>query len=458
MLLKSKAKQIVLTVVLGSLLFGAGCPAPLSFSGIRNPNVAPDGAGGAIVTYQINEGDGRVTYVQRFGFQGNIFWGEKGITLYSEPGRSEGGGLSASIVNGGDGSVILVWEQSRSIWAQKLDSVGRFLWAAGNVHIIDGTYKLEAVSDGSGGVIVVWVDSEENLYLQRINDEGNVLWPRDAFITGAVHFDLAGDESGNVFLVWQDKSFNVFTQKVDSGGKVSWVPGGLLLSEQHGVGDMQGIVSDETGGAIAAWVSERRSPNGKITGQDLYTQRIGMDGTVLWQVGGIPIWSGTPAVVDPHVVEDGTGGAFIFWKDPKSIYAQRVDADGNILWTKEGLRVWKGEGPQSPSFSVVGDDAGGAIVVWRYVPVGGKVDENHILSAQRIGSNGQKLWGDNGTLVSAASTGYSSPPQISRDGSSGVIIAWASGKNVHNASSSYIQRISAEGRPLWGEAGVKLNP
>jgi len=457
-LMRSKIKILILAtlILLGSLM--TSCPAPLGFSGVRSPNVIQDGTGGAITVYQVNENDTRVTYAQRVGAGGNTLWGKMGITLYSEPGPSGEGGICASVIESTDGSSALVWDEERSIWAQKLDLEGHFLWGEGIVQVTDGIYNLKAVSDSLGGVIIAWSDSHDRLSLQRVDSKGDLLWPKDILTPDGAHFDIAGDPSGSAFAVWQNKALNVFVQKVDSEGKVSWTPGGLKISTGRGTGDMHGIVSDKAGGAIVAWVQEKRGQDGQLMGQELYAQRIGADGKVLWRSSGISVWIGTPAVVDPQVLENGAGGAIIFWRDPRSIWAQRLDANGNVLWAQDGVQVWKAEGPQSPSFSMVEDGEEGAIVVWRYVPAGGKVDQNHILSAQRLGSNGQKLWADNGILVSTASTGYSSPPQISQDGSCGVIVAWAAGKSVHNASSSYIQRISAEGRPLWGEVGVKLNP
>lgn len=456
--MKSKIRILLSVALVLFIGMMTGCLASSGTSSVRSPNVIQDRTGGAITVYQISENDTRVTYAQRLTAEGNALWGEKGITLYSEPGPGGEGGICASVIESTDGSSVLVWEEERSIWAQKLDLEGHFLWGEGIVQVTDGIYNLKAVSDSLGGVIIAWSDSHDGLSLQRIDSKGDLLWSKENLTPDGAHFDIAADSSGSAFAVWQNKALNVFVQKVDSEGKVSWTPGRLQVSSGHGTGDMHGIVSDKTGGAIVVWVQEKRGQDGQLVGQELYAQRISGDGKVIWQPGGISIWSGTPAVAEPEILEDGVGGAIIFWRDPRSIYAQRVDANGNALWTKEGVQVWKAEGPQSPSFSVIGSGEEGAIVVWRYVPAGGKVDQNHILSAQRIGGNGQKLWGDSGIQVSTASRGYSSPPQISRDGSGGVIIAWASGKNVHNVSFSYIQRISTGGKPLWGEKGIRLTP
>jgi hypothetical protein len=41
----------------------------------------PDGSGGIVVAYQINQGNGRATYLQRLDADGQALWGEAGIRL-----------------------------------------------------------------------------------------------------------------------------------------------------------------------------------------------------------------------------------------------------------------------------------------------------------------------------------------------------------------------------------------
>src|SRR3989344_3312217 len=43
-----------------------------------------------------------------------------------------------------------------------------------------------------------------------------------------------------------------------------------------------------------------------------------------------------------QTVEDGVGGAYIFWLDGSrynNLYAQRIDAGGNKLWAEDGVVV-----------------------------------------------------------------------------------------------------------------------
>ena len=462
--MKAKKLMFMIFALIGVLSITSGCPGPLSFSGVRNPGLTSDGSGGAIVTYQVNGNETQTTYIQKLGTNGEFQWGGKGITLYSEQGPSEGGGASALLVNSDNYSTILVWAQADSIWTQKIDSGGHFLWGAGNVRVTSGTYILKAISDSLSGVVMAWSDDHDNLYLQRIDSQGNLLWSVNKPLIQTRPFDISCDGSGNTFVVWEDKDFNVLVQKLDSTGEASWLPDGLLLSDLHGPGvGMDSITNDGAGGAIVAWICGISSEDKVgITGQELYTQRVSAEGKTLWATGGLPIRTMAQRdsiPFEPQMTSDNTGGAFIFWRDDMSIYAQRIDATGESLWAQGGIEVWKGEGSlRSPYFSVAADGSGGVIVVWNYTEKGKRADQSPSLRAQRLDASGKKLWGESGVLVTSGSQGYLTPALIAPDGNGGAFFSWAAGKNIHKATLSYAQRASAEGKLLWGEDGIRLNP
>jgi len=453
----------IIFVLIGLLLITTGCPGPLSFSGVRSPNVIADGDG-AIVVYQVKEKESRTTYLQKLDSNGKAIWGEKGVALYSEPGLSEGGGISSSLVNSDNNSVILTWEESGCIWVQKVDATGRCLWGSGNVRIADGVHGLKVESDGANGIILTWSDGNKNLNFQRIDSQGNVLWKIDSLVN-TQFFDIDVDKSGNILVVWEDKGFNIFVQKLHPSGKTTWSTGGVPISESRlGVGSSK-VVSDGAGGAIVAWISGIRNKDGVgIASQELYAQRVDATGNIMWPPDGVPVSVATPGgrpvfSIEPRIISDASSGAVILWREMLSIYAQKIDVGGNALWTTNGVQIWNGMGAQgSASFSVVGDNAGGVIVVWCYTPPGSSTDNNMVVRAQRVTRDGQKAWDNDGLALSNSSPGFSFLPLISQDGHGGIIAAWAAGKNVHNASLSYVQKINAEGRVVWGENGIRLTP
>lgn len=468
-------KKLIPVLILIGLLLVTGCSSenggPPKFT-VINPNVIPDGSGGFIVAYQINNERERTTYVQRLGAQGNSLWGEKGIVLYPDAGGFRGNTgeeVCAPLMSDGKGNFIVIWPSGDALWAQKLDVEGHSLWQADKVKISgDVTYfEFQAISDNSGGAIIGWPRNgwPEKYYsigLQRMDGEGKVLWNSTISTPELMRFDIASDANGNAFIIWQDNSpYNegdIFVQKVDADGQVTWPSDGLLLIDIHkpgygetGSGLARWIVSDGAGGAIAIWIHIAPAKD-KGVSSDLYAQRINAEGEMLWESGGVLV---TRQVWGTQLVNSDSGGYIIFWHSGRSIYAQRLDSTGTALWPESGIQVGQSGASVPLYYHVIDDGSGGAVVVWNGMDSG-----NDVLYAQRIDSSGKNLWGDDGVLVSKIPpywSSYSTPARISKDGYGGFIIAWAAGEHFYRDTSSYIQRISADGEILWGEKGIRLD-
>ena len=160
-------------------------------------------------------------------------------------------------------------------------------------------------------------------------------------------------------------------------------------------------------------------------------------------------------------ISDGSGGAIIAWESGTGIYIQHVDATGQALWQKGGLLVEQAKvkfdpyGPLQTYFTLVSDNAGGAIIAWDdkssrttdfnstayFAPVP--------IYVQRVSSAGKLLWDK-----SAISTGDNW--EIISDGAGGVIIAWDNFKPYYKAlHDDYLclQKIAPDGKRLWGKQG-----
>jgi hypothetical protein len=181
---------------------------------------------------------------------------------------------------------------------------------------------------------------------------------------------------------------------------------------------------------------------------DIYAQRIDAEGNILWGPDGVPICIGPSKSHEPKIVDDGAGGAIIFFvDDARGVCAQRVDADGHKLWP-EDVEVWK-TSYYSVYYSVVSDGFGGAISVQYF-------GEGINAGAQRLDATGRKLWGTNVTRLTCP--GSQLPAAVS-DGCGGVFISWSASKIFGGYPTlSYVQRMDAEGNLLWGDEGILLNP
>jgi len=119
----------------------------------------------------------------------------------------------------------------------------------------------------------------------------------------------------------------------------------------------------------------------------------------------------------------------------------------------QGRTLWQdGQFPSSWSrcrepIAATSDSAGGAIVVWtdtRSWPEG--------IYAQRVNGSGLPLWTENGVLL-CDSIEQTLNSDAADDGRHGAIVAWAP-----YGFTLAVQRVSAEGVPLWGADGLTLRP
>lgn len=209
----------------------------------------------------------------------------------------------------------------RGIYAQRISSVGTLLWAENGVPIyigIETMYSHKALPDGAGGAIIVWWDSR----------------------------------SGNS---------DIYAQRIDSDGDILWAADGIPVCSATGDQELPYIITDGSGGAIIAWL------DGRAGNSDIYAQRIDPSGAILWTADGVPVASGSGDQESHQVVEDGGGGAIIVWiHDPEGtsdIMAQKMSSGGTLEWLSAGVPVCT-IGVDITKIVMTGDGAGNAIVAW----------------------------------------------------------------------------------------------
>jgi len=156
---------------------------------------------------------------------------------------------------------------------------------------------------------------------------------------------------------------------------------------------------------------------------------------------------------------DGQGGTFFAWRDYRNeptmfggdIYVQKISSDGELLWGNDGIPVSTAiNGQFRPE--IINDGAGNVIIVWADNKGG---FYNYDLYAQKLDENSNKLWGSNGVHVT---TDFytDSFHQITSDGNGGVIITWQRLANVPGTTDIYAQKISADGTIQWTANGLPV--
>jgi hypothetical protein len=363
----------------------------------------PNGAGGMIISFS----DGRTggvyhdIYVAAIGAGGGSLWTYNGVALCTA-GDTQ---LKPVIVTDGANGAIVAWEDYRTgtadIYARRVNSAGTPLWSANGTALCTASgaqWRPQIVSDAAGGAIIAWADlrsgTNRDIYARRIGDTGTPLW------------------SAN----------------------------GVAVCTAPGDQDSVSVVADGAGGAILIWKDRRSGSN-----WDIYAQRLNSAGTPLWGANGIGVCTAAGDQVSPIAVGDGLGGAIVAWVDRRSgtdsdIYAQRLGSNGDLLWAAAGVAVCSAAGDQF-GLGMSSNAGNGSIIVW----LDGRSGTGQDVYAQRFSGEGQALWAAAGIPVCTAASLQRSP-SVMADGNGGAFVAWEDERSLGaNCQDIYVQHISAEG-------------
>ena len=173
----------------------------------------------------------------------------------------------------------------------------------------------------------------------------------------------------------------------------------------------------------------------------MYAQRVGAGGNIKWQTNGVVVCAEADNQEELDMTnENNLNGVILCWTDHRSlisnnsdIYIQRIDTSGNQVWTANGIALTSSFLDQKNS-NLVGDGAGGAIVVWQDSIAGNQWD----IKSQRVTINGQQQWGLNGLSVCNNTSSQTQPVNIS-SGVGASIFAWEDKRNAL-IDDIYVQR------------------
>lgn len=320
----------------------------------------------------------------------------------------------------------------------------------------------QITSDGSGGTIVVWQDSRNGtnaVYAQRVNSIGAVQWFADGVMVSAPTGSqdtpqVTGDGAGGAIVVWRDfrnGNTELYAQRLNDAGVPQWAAAGVAVSTVAGSKTNLRLIGDGAGGAIVVWEDDRL-----FRGGDIYAQRLDAAGAPQWAADGTVVCAQASPQLDPQLIGDGAGGAIVVWQDRRffasDIYAQHINAAGALQWTVDGVAVSAAAGNQFTP-RIVGDGAGGAILAWTDLRNG---INNYDIYAQRLSAGGVPQWTADGVAVSAA-PGIQTDPEIIADGTGGAILTWGDSRNGSSNYDIYAQRLNIVGTLLWAVDGVTLS-
>ncbi len=369
----------------------------------------------------------------------------------------------------GSGGTIIAWQDNRNgkyeIYAQRMNGDGNAVWSVNGLPVCqqDSNFKPMIVSDGSGGAIIAWQSyrgsSTADIYAQRINSTGNIMWSLNGLPVCVVVFEqdtisMVSDGLGGAILTWQDYRSNngfadIYAQRINPSGTMIWTANGVNICNQAASQRGPKIIGDGSGGAFITWYDNRAG------NYDIYSQRVASAGAVVWTTNGVATCTMAADQLTPDVAGDGADGVIITWTDYRSstdfnIYAQRVGPSGAIVWVVDGVVMNNNVAYAQTDPKIVSDGLGGAIISWTDYRTGITAD----IYAQRVNSTGAVQWTATGVIICTAS-GDQIFSQLTSDGNNGAYITWEDHRNAGN-SDIYAQRISSNSALNWAATGYEI--
>jgi hypothetical protein len=338
------------------------------------------------------------------------------------------------------------------IYAQHVDSSGVIQWALNGIAVcnaIENQLQVNMVSDGSGGIILTWIDNRSgstngDIYAQRINAAGIVQWTTNGVpvSTNAANQTYPAIISDPVthssIIAWEDKRngyLDIYAQKINSAGITQWGANDAIVCNASWDQAFPRIVSDGSGGCIVAWLDYR-------SGIQAYAQKLNASGATQWTTNGVLAFSGTTvtAAYNPDAVTNGSGGIIIVFSQringvDRDLFAQNISSSGSVQWGNAGATVAAGIGDQRFA-SLVVDNLGGVVVAFEDTR---NTINNSDIYIQSLSSSGNSLLPANGLAV-CTQTNIQGYPKVVLDNSGGAIVTWWDFRNTFN-SDIYIDRI-----------------
>jgi hypothetical protein len=265
---------------------------------------------------------------------------------------------------------------------------------------------------------------------------------------------VCSDGANGVIIVWEDYRYgdgwDLFAQRLDANGVKMWPDSGVRVVRASNLQINPQIVSDDSGGAYIIWEDSRSA----TLSYDIFGQRIKADGAPAFELNGIMIGSATRDQRYPSLCRDGNGGAYAAWEDSRTttttsrpdIYMNRLTRSG-VAWGSGGRSIIT-QGNQQKTPKIIEDGQGGCLLTYQ-----SSFNVPLSIWGTRVNANGQSLWGATGAVIyrGASSAMIARNVHLARDGNE-FLVTW----EVTSASASgqdvYAQRLMMDSTKKWFSA------
>ncbi len=377
----------------GNLLWDEfGSPVVLASGRQEDPITVSDDNGGAYIVWVDYDAEPEIgdIYAQHILADGSIAWDPRGIALSTVPGKQ----LSPNICKDGEGGAYVIWDDRSEltqgeIFATHISADGTILEPGIGVLIMNhqaGRSGISLETGGSGHAVLGWADDRDaggfyKIYAQRIDQNCNTLW--SGADEGGVLVCEIGDAQDLTrhprityvnndisVMVWEDfrldaQNGDVFLQFIDGNGNSLLEEDGVVITAASGPQFLPRVKADNNY-AYVVWEDKRNHP----LHSDIYAQKIGTDGSILWTNDGHPICTEFRNQYGSRLTTDGEGGVYFIWSDERhenfpevEVYVQHLNADNVESFDMNGLAASEASYKQELPL-VRKDGNGGAFAIW----------------------------------------------------------------------------------------------
>ena len=442
----------------------------------HQPLMAVDPSGNTFLTwFDYRMGLSNI-YAQKLDPSGNRLW-QSDLLIQAKPFYSR-----MDLVADKDGNAYVFWAQRQTesdsskvdILAQKISPTGAILFpAGGKVFLSDFSPKYSETSllprfiSRNGLFYATWFGSETNLYLRKMDGNGNPLWNTDVLVHQSSYAHsyfyrpaMDVDLSGRALVAWREcrvtaicengySTYNyatdTFAGLITQSGDRSW-PAPIHVANALSMGDI-GAAFDNAGNAAITWADYSEAGVHSAASNGIYAQKLDTNGAQVWAARGLPV---TPRGYngDPQIVFHPDGYFGIAWHGQGSSYSyiflQLVNADGSLRFSQE-MTVNLDTGYRARDFASIGlDPQNNFRIAW--------LDKN--VFVQKISSLGEHLWMADSKGNEVMGSSNQSQPTVAADQSGGAFVLWVDDRNVN--SNLFLQRTDAAGNRLW-DADILVN-
>jgi FlgD Ig-like domain len=223
-------------------------------------------------------------------------------------------------------------------------------------------------------------------------------------------------------------------------GYISWEEDGKAIRQESNLNFSGSVIHLSNGDLMAMWSD---ASGGK---QEMKVQKVSGTGELIWTE---PIVLTTRECYYPDgeiLVESLNGEVVAAWREldnPSLVRVQRIDSNGNLLWGDEGIIIELDSEAGCISLHIVSDETGGVYLVWR------NWGNPSLIQAVYLEENGEtgQGWDSEGTDIMESGSHL----KVIADGFGGIVIA----SNIEGGLR--LQRCNSQANIHWGSQGIIIN-